>query len=628
MMKKYTNFILVLLLCLIFGVVFIRNDELVNSFAAKMFYFYFISIIVFFAVSFNLIFLKKDIKISLNKLDFLILLYYGYNFIRLIFTEHVPIYNDKFIILTFLIGYYFLFKIFFINSKLDKNYIIVALIVSFCLASFLQSLIGLFQVHSLFGFHSGYFKSVGSFDNPSPYSGFVVSTLPFALGLYVFFTKSSKQCIILKYVGLLTFIVGVLVLPHTKIRGDWLALLGGIFVVLYYKYELKKKYKAIFNNKIKTVALVISTISLLALLIVGLYNIRPASAFGRLLIWKVSANIIVDYPIFGAGFNRYEQIYNNYQADYFAKNKRDEFEIYVADDVRYAHNDFIEQFAELGIIGLLLFVSIIINSFFEKGTLSNSNEINPTAITQLQILVILSKSSLVTIVVSSFFAFPFQILPTTINFIFLLSISSQSSYEKDKEGINTQMRKGLVKVGGIILLTLLVTFTYIVVKQYEANKKWKEAKKLSLIANYKNAIKTYSKIYAEYKSDGLFLLNYGGTLSLAGEHKKALIKLEEATRNNSSNKLYILLGNSYTALEEYEIAERYYKHSSNIIPNRLYPKYMLVKSYVNGNEIGKAKRLAIEILNMKEKISSNATNQIKNEIREILNCLTRQNSNH
>ncbi|MFA5229064.1 MAG: O-antigen ligase family protein, partial [Candidatus Paceibacterota bacterium] len=60
-----------------------------------------------------------------------------------------------------------------------------------------------------------------------------------------------------------------------------------------------------------------------SVLIVGglfLYRYKPASADGRLLIWRVSADMIADAPLFGHGIDGFSKEYMIYQANYFKEN--------------------------------------------------------------------------------------------------------------------------------------------------------------------------------------------------------------------------------------------------------------------------------------------------------------------
>ena len=608
-MRKHYRNIFAVLLSFVFFTVFINKNDLVDSLTGKTLYFYFISTIVFAFVILKLLAEKRELTISLNKLDVLILVYYSYNFVRLIFTEYVPINNEKFINLTLLIGYYFLFKT-LIRNKEEKNYSAIILISAFLFTGLSQALLGLFQYYNLFGFTSNYYRAIGSFSAMAPYSSFVVSTLPFAFGLYMLINEKPTENKMIKYLGQITFFSGVLILPIIQIRGDWLALLGGIITVLLVKYNLKGKYNLVFNNTLKKSAIFVATIAVSFMLIWGLYNIRPTSAFGRILMWKVSANIIADYPIIGAGFDRFGDIYNNYQGEYFNSTQREPSEIFVADNVNYAHNDFIEIFCEIGFVGLIIFVLIL---FFAIWKINGKNEFN----NYNSFLVQSAKASIIGIVISSQFTFSFQILPILLNFFFLLSVIS--AFDKHNTFITIPIKTDTLKVISFIGFIMVIFLFINANNSYKANINWQKAKMFSQLKIYDRALNYYTYGYNELKTNGDFLLNYGGTLSLAGNDKEAITILEKAKNLNSSNNLYILLGNSYTAISKFEYAEKAYKKAINIIPNRLYPKYMLAKMYLKADKREEAKIMAKKIIESNSKVFSTAESEIKNEMKKLLN---------
>ena len=58
--------------------------------------------------------------------------------------------------------------------------------------------------------------------------------------------------------------------------------------------------------------------------------------------------------------------------------------------------------------------------------------------------------------------------------------------------------------------------------------------------------------------------------------------------------------------------------ASHMIPSRFYPKYLLVKLYDETGQHEKAIATAREIMNKKEKIPSTAIEEIKGEIKVLL----------
>ncbi len=152
--------------------------------------------------------------------------------------------------------------------------------------------------------------------------------------------------------GLVTA-VGVFVAVHTK----WLRLLCGleiifglfalvlycsraalfavfVGVVLLCLENFKERCKFVLNRSIVTSV----TVTILVIVLISLYYIRPASANGRLLIWRVCLDIIAQRPLFGFGISGLEKNYMLFQAEYFHNNPASLFVQY-ADNNVYAFNE-------------------------------------------------------------------------------------------------------------------------------------------------------------------------------------------------------------------------------------------------------------------------------------------------
>ncbi|WP_291126823.1 tetratricopeptide repeat protein, partial [Dysgonomonas sp. UBA7698] len=78
-------------------------------------------------------------------------------------------------------------------------------------------------------------------------------------------------------------------------------------------------------------------------------------------------------------------------------------------------------------------------------------------------------------------------------------------------------------------------------------------------------------------------------------------------------------GDSYKATKRYVLAEQAYLTAYRMNPNRFYTRYLLAKLYDETNQYEKAINIAYGLLNEKPKIESTAVNEIKEEMRNILN---------
>jgi tetratricopeptide (TPR) repeat protein len=137
--------------------------------------------------------------------------------------------------------------------------------------------------------------------------------------------------------------------------------------------------------------------------------------------------------------------------------------------------------------------------------------------------------------------------------------------------------------------------------------------------NYSEAVEKFKKVDSDLPREGNMLLSYGKALLMAGNAKQAVEVLERAAKITADPFLYSNLGEGYRMLKQYSMAEQAYQQASNMVPNRLYPKYLLAKMYVERGDTLMAQGVAKAILNTKEKIESPATREMKEDMRKIIN---------
>ncbi|MDI9877792.1 tetratricopeptide repeat protein [Flectobacillus longus] len=152
-------------------------------------------------------------------------------------------------------------------------------------------------------------------------------------------------------------------------------------------------------------------------------------------------------------------------------------------------------------------------------------------------------------------------------------------------------------------------------EQDENEKSSFKAEKLFQAGQYTEAINIYRQMSNISASN---LLVYGKALALNGEHRKAVAILERAKKQLSEPFLCNNLGISYQALKEYKRAEENFKLSHQMIPNLIYPKYLLAKLYIEEGKVSKARKQAIEVINSPIKVYSEAAEEMKEELRIYL----------
>ncbi|MFV0267206.1 MAG: O-antigen ligase family protein, partial [Draconibacterium sp.] len=194
---------------------------------------------------------------------------------------------------------------------------------------FLQACYGLSQLVGWLPSNHAIFTFIGSFDNPAGFAAFLATGFPISLFLLI---KAKK---IEKYLTTIILLVIAIAVFLSKSRTGVLAIIVSSVIFLLFDTNLVRKFRQLRNYKLLiTLILACFTASVSVL-----YHQKKDSANGRLLIWKVSTEIIKDKPVFGHGYGAFKVKYMDYQAGYF-KNNPDSKNAQLADNVKHPFNEF------------------------------------------------------------------------------------------------------------------------------------------------------------------------------------------------------------------------------------------------------------------------------------------------
>ncbi len=630
MKNIFQKYIFPLLLSSVFLTVFIRpQNTFVSSYTGWKFYFIFISSVITIIGLMGILFRKDKRKFKLNILDIFIILYFVYVFIRLMFTKYAHLESMHFEIFTLLIAIYFIWNVFFsLNFEQNKiNTPVLILLSGFLITGFIESLIGILQLYNILpGYVNSYFKVNGTFTSPDHYAGYLSALIPFSFGIFKFTQRSSRSKIFLKYLSLITFLISLFILPVVRERSSFIAVIAAIIFIYLYDPKIKKLFISFTDLFWKKIILGLIAVFLLFVSAKIMYNYRPVSVDGRLLIWKISGNMIEDHPVCGIGYDRYAVEYLNYQAEYFKHKNLNDSERFLASNIKHAHNEFIQTYAELGIFGFLLLAGILITALFENIKKNKFNHIEGTYNT----INISAKASLLSIIIISLFSFPFHVLPNYINFIFMLGLlSAVINFNKKDSELNKvheiKMSRYFVIIASLIVTSLTAFIIYKNINRFNEYKIWKNGYDKASYGNYSDAIKYFGKIYPSLKSNGNYLFNYGGVLLLSKNYKKAVNVLNESTKTYSDAKQHIDLGIAYENLNDTIKAETEFLFAMNMKPDLIYPEYLLTKLYIKEGNMAHAKLEGERILKRKVKINSSAVQEIRNKIKTLLQSISIEN---
>ena len=562
---------------LLLSTAFVLDESLGNR-VAKIFWFY--KVIIVAGIACIPLAWTRPFRFSL--LDLLVLLYAGYTLFNDHYTGSItPTRTGLFILI---IVTYFIFRRLTTFAPLGFTH------AALLLSGAIEAIWGLAQLYGFTPSQHSRFELTGSFFNPGPYSGFLVAILPIALH----YTLTGHR--IARILSGVVLVLLLLVLPATLSRGAWLAAITGCGIVLSNYFHLHNRLRALFQKHKLTIS--ITTICIFFLVtgtLIGIYRLKKESADGRWLIWKVSFTLVTSHPITGVGFGHFAGAYGEAQAAYFAAEKRPAGEELVADAPETAFNEFVQITTETGIIGLLLFLTIIIGAF------KAARHSNSKAATGMV-------GSLAAFLVFACFSYPFNVLPLLVLFTLLLAQC-------------TPMQPGSRWLSGIFYTFLFLPVYFLATGQQEreqAYKRWKSEQVYFNMQIFERTVDNYKKLYPLLKDQPAFLFEYGQCLSRTGQPETSNLILEEASQLSADPMIRNIMGKNYQTMKQYTQAESAFLKASRMVPNRLYPLYLLAQMYNESGQIDKAITTAHLLLEKVPKVPSSATEEMKRDMQKLI----------
>ena len=255
-----------------------------------------------------------------------------------------------------------------------------------------QTLMGLMQLHGGIPSNHYLFNITGTFHNPGPFAGYIVSALPLALGvmlalkqvgysgkkdrnlkLWTWQVKLHDNAFYLQKAMILlcygVIIALILVIPAARSRAAWLAGAAGCTYLLLRHPAIagyRKKVIGLFSRISFFPRLIVITLAFVLLLPagMGLYLMKQGSASGRLLMWQVTWEVVKEKPLFGHGAGSFNALYMPAQARWFESGRGTQAQVMVAGSPQAPFNEPLGFWLEKGLVGILLVAGILFLIFY------------------------------------------------------------------------------------------------------------------------------------------------------------------------------------------------------------------------------------------------------------------------
>jgi O-antigen polymerase len=454
------------------------------------------------------------------------------------------------------------------------------------LSASLEAGYALLQYLDIIAYHSTYFPMAGSFGNIGHFANYLAVMFPLSLHIVLYPEKYQKEKYLARLAQVATFLIIVAVALSGN-KSSWL-----VCIVMF---------TVVYLDKInwKTFLLAGTTLAVL-LLLFTVTGFKSESAAGRVFIWKVSTSLLTVKPVSGHGFNSFQKVYNDAQGDYFRQHQDPNHpDAQHAGYVEYAYNDIYELIIEYGFIMLLLVGFLIAAILYAAGRFVHV----PAAG--------IAVYCLFAVLLASFFFYPVSILPIRVALLFFLAVMSQNL------GQLPQSKPWLVDRRFVLVIfgSLLATCLFLVTRTFYDNAALK--KDLSAL-NTRDHERALSCVLANKSFDATEKLqlaqiefgkrNFTATRSI----------LANLAGSNADPVLYYRLAETYSALSMADSAVFFYNKAIHQLPNRLYPRYLLMKHFEGVRDRVNALKVAREIMEIRPKVVSIATNQIRDSAEYLL----------
>lgn len=392
--------------------------------------------------------------------------------------------------------------------------------------------------HSL---HARY-PATGTFYNPGPFCGFLAIILPVALQYII-----SPRPRLIHWAALAYFIMAVAIMPVLMGRTGWLAGAAGCVIAAIGSGRLRLPGRGLLS--------VMSVTGVLAGMIFIVY-LKPASALGRLFLWRIGLEAMLEHPLTGVGWDHVAGALGAAQEDYFHSSPDSVF-AGVAGSPDYAFNEFLQIGISFGIPVMLLFGAAIALG-----------------------------------VVAAWRGRAFGIAGALIAFAIVCSASYPLQFTEFIAAVGLMMAGAAVAspagnraTKGLLCLSITGCMGAACIGQMHRAEEADRWTRMSYVCNSRLDNRLVNQLDS-LDTGGLgrsarFLFDYGKALRGSGMYGKSTAILRRGTTVSSDPMFLNLIGRNYQDLGCPDSAEHYYLRAIDRLPGRMYPYYLLARLYAD-----------------------------------------------
>lgn len=521
-------------------------------------------------------------EININKLNLPIFLFVLTMTISLINTNNLILSLREYVIFLFYIILFFLI-IDTVKEKLQFN--------SFIKIIFLTStIISIYTLMHYYGVNPTYLKKISDIVSPignkNLISNYLATIFPIIFSYYLIEDKRKNKII---YYLILSICYTTIIICQT--RGIWISIFLTSIIGIYFFIKSKFSFN-IFKKNNKWLILLFVTFSVITIIFstenilnksrlttvqkaASIYEDDFSSINSRLMIWKTTTDMIKEKPLFGIGIGSFKINYQYNQAKIIEDNK--EYLKYWAHPLD-AHNEYLQIGAELGLIGLFVFLYMfyIFYNLFLQYIKKEKNVKN-------QIIALGLIGGITIYLFHCMFSFPFRIPALGATFFTLLGLTfiytkntfiSENIKEKNIVKIKIKKSKYNIIFSVFIIIAMILVIDNVALRPYLAEINYGKGKIQSMKGNYNAALPYLEHGEKLDPFNGRILRDIGDIYYKFNMYNESITYFNEAKKYSNDINIYRNLGLCYLQTGNYIEAEKNLKYAIFLDPK-------FIKAYFN-----------------------------------------------
>jgi O-antigen ligase/Tfp pilus assembly protein PilF len=472
---------------------------------------------------------------------------------------------------------YFLIYLLIINN-VNNQVEFFSLIKLFFIISFIVAIYALMQYYGLDPYLKEFNALTSTIGQKNWISNYLAMTFPLIFSYFLLENIKKNK---LYYYLLLSIIYATLMICQS--RGIWISIvcsfLIGIFLI--YKYKIFDVFK---KNK-KWITLIILTFLFITIIYstdnplnksaitvsqraISTFDEQDLSLNMHLLEWNATINMIKDKPWFGSGIGTFKMNYLDYQAEILQKNP---YYTKYSGKAGEAHNEYLQMGAELGLVGLGVFISIVLIfyrlalDFLKKeGKIEN------------KIIFFGLFMGITCFLIHALFSFPLHVpaLGTTFFILFSLAVvyieksNLQEINNKNKilKKINLKNPRIKIVFNVLLFIIMILVIVLLVIKPYLAEIYYFTGMRHDVDKNYDKALPNFEFAVLLDPYNGRILHALGTTYYKLKVFDKAEEVLQRTKKYIIDANTFYNLGLIYWQVSLYKKAEEEFKQAIYLNP--------------------------------------------------------------